>query len=90
MNAAINDAHNLGWKLSHVLKGWAKPFLINTVGVPPYSPNYYNLQFTQYEAERRKYAQDLIAFDQNYASLFSGKARTRPEEEGVTHEEFFA
>jgi len=33
MNAAINDAHNLGWKLAHVLKGWAKPFLVNTVGV---------------------------------------------------------
>jgi len=44
----------------------------------------------QYEAERRKYAQDLIAFDQTYASLFSEKAQSTPEEEGVTHEEFFA
>jgi hypothetical protein len=43
MNAAINDAHNLGWKLAHVLKGWAKPLLINTVGVPTSSPNYYKL-----------------------------------------------
>lgn len=45
MNAAINDAHNLGWKVAHVLKGLAKPFLIDTVGVPSSSPNYYNLRF---------------------------------------------
>ncbi|CAE6361809.1 unnamed protein product [Rhizoctonia solani] len=30
MNAAINDAHNLSWKLVHVLKGWATRDLLNT------------------------------------------------------------
>ncbi|CAE6507186.1 unnamed protein product [Rhizoctonia solani] len=30
MNAAISDAHNLSWKLVHVLKGWAAPDLLQT------------------------------------------------------------
>ncbi|KAG8684788.1 hypothetical protein FRC11_011597, partial [Ceratobasidium sp. 423] len=30
MNAAISDAHNLSWKLVHVLKGWATPELLQT------------------------------------------------------------
>ncbi|KAJ1305223.1 hypothetical protein OPQ81_000252 [Rhizoctonia solani] len=30
MNAAISDAHNLSWKLVHVLKGWATPDLLQT------------------------------------------------------------
>lgn len=45
---------------------------------------YYN----QYEAERRKYAQDLIDFDKKYARLFSGKPRTPENLEGISHEEF--
>ncbi|KAF8754572.1 MATE efflux family protein [Rhizoctonia solani] len=30
MNAAISDAHNLSWKLVHVLKGWGAPELLHT------------------------------------------------------------
>ncbi|CAE6445491.1 unnamed protein product [Rhizoctonia solani] len=30
MNAAISDAHNLSWKLVHVLKGWGTPDLLRT------------------------------------------------------------
>ncbi|CAE6394567.1 unnamed protein product [Rhizoctonia solani] len=30
MNAALSDAHNLSWKLVHVLKGWATPDLLRT------------------------------------------------------------
>ncbi|CCO37764.1 hypothetical protein BN14_11924 [Rhizoctonia solani AG-1 IB] len=30
MNAAISDAHNLSWKLVHVLKGWGIPDLLRT------------------------------------------------------------
>ncbi|KAG6381746.1 putative phenol hydroxylase [Boletus reticuloceps] len=41
-----------------------------------------------YEHERRKYAQDLINFDKEFASLFSGKPRTAENEDGVSHEEF--
>ena len=42
----------------------------------------------QYEFERRKYAQDLIAFDKKFAALFSGKAQSAENAEGVTHEQF--
>ncbi|KAF8555662.1 hypothetical protein OG21DRAFT_1410577 [Imleria badia] len=41
-----------------------------------------------YEHERRKYAQDLINFDKEFASLFSGKPRTAENEDGVSHEQF--
>ncbi|CAE6475647.1 unnamed protein product [Rhizoctonia solani] len=30
MNAAIGDSHNLAWKLVHVLRGWAKPQILDT------------------------------------------------------------
>ncbi|KAI6107750.1 FAD binding domain-containing protein, partial [Pisolithus croceorrhizus] len=42
-----------------------------------------------YELERRKYAQDLIDFDKQYAALFSGKPRTSADQDGISHEEFF-
>ncbi|KAJ6619670.1 FAD binding domain-containing protein [Mycena sp. CBHHK59/15] len=54
-NAAIGDAHNLSWKIAHVLRGWARPSLLDT-----------------YEAERRSYAQDLIAFDKIIAESLDG------------------
>ncbi|KAH8091642.1 FAD binding domain-containing protein [Cristinia sonorae] len=41
-----------------------------------------------YEFERRKYAQDLIAFDKKFSSLFSGKPRTEENQDGVSHEDF--
>ncbi|KAH9479232.1 Phenol hydroxylase [Psilocybe cubensis] len=41
-----------------------------------------------YEYERRKYAQDLIDFDRQFAKLFSGKPRTKETEDGVSHEDF--
>ncbi|EGO22628.1 hypothetical protein SERLADRAFT_362787 [Serpula lacrymans var. lacrymans S7.9] len=71
MNASMNDAHNLVWKLTQVLRGWADMSLLKT-----------------YESERRKYAQDLIAFDKDFSTLFSGKPQTHENEDGVTHEEF--
>ncbi|KAI6160821.1 FAD binding domain-containing protein [Pisolithus thermaeus] len=42
-----------------------------------------------YELERRKYAQDLIDFDKQYAALFSGKPRTSADQDGISHEQFF-
>jgi phenol 2-monooxygenase (NADPH) len=42
----------------------------------------------QYEFERRKYAQDLIAFDKTFSALFSEKLRVDSEGHGPTHEEF--
>lgn len=71
MNASMNDTHNLIWKLTHVLRGWADISLLKT-----------------YELERRKYAQDLIAFDKEFASLFSKKPKSEENPDGVTQEEF--
>lgn len=41
-----------------------------------------------YESERRKYAQDLIAFDKIYVTLFSRKPVTKENLKGVSHEQF--
>ncbi|KAF8555665.1 hypothetical protein OG21DRAFT_1483710 [Imleria badia] len=41
-----------------------------------------------YEHERRQFAQDLINFDKEFATLFSGKPRTAENADGVTHEQF--
>ncbi|KAF8333838.1 FAD binding domain-containing protein [Amanita rubescens] len=41
-----------------------------------------------YEYERRKYAQDLIAFDRKFSHLFSSKPQTENNKEGVSHEVF--
>ncbi|PPQ75444.1 hypothetical protein CVT26_016218 [Gymnopilus dilepis] len=30
MNASMNDSHNLSWKLTHVIRGWAKMSLLKT------------------------------------------------------------
>ncbi|KAL4258781.1 PheA/TfdB FAD monooxygenase family protein [Pleurotus pulmonarius] len=32
-NAAMCDSHNLGWKLAHVVKGWASPKILQTYEV---------------------------------------------------------
>jgi len=42
----------------------------------------------QYEFERRKYAQDLIAFDKEFSALFSEKLREDGEGHGPTYEGF--
>jgi len=41
-----------------------------------------------YESERRKYAQELIAFDKTFASQFSGKPLTSDNLDGVSYEQF--
>ncbi|KAG6336454.1 hypothetical protein ID866_2625, partial [Astraeus odoratus] len=41
-----------------------------------------------YETERRKYAQDLINFDKQFAALFSGKPKTSEYQNGISHEQF--
>jgi len=42
----------------------------------------------QYEFERQKFAQDLIAFDKQWFHLFSGKPKSEGHEDGISHEEF--
>jgi phenol 2-monooxygenase len=41
-----------------------------------------------YSFERKKYAEDLINFDKQFASLFSGKPRTEDNQDGVSHADF--
>ncbi|KAF8202399.1 FAD binding domain-containing protein [Pholiota molesta] len=41
-----------------------------------------------YEFERKQYAEDLINFDKEFSSLFSGKPRTEENQDGVSHSEF--
>ncbi|KIK79749.1 hypothetical protein PAXRUDRAFT_36365 [Paxillus rubicundulus Ve08.2h10] len=41
-----------------------------------------------YELERRKYAQDLINFDKEFSTLFSGKPRSAENQDGISHEQF--
>lgn len=42
----------------------------------------------QYEFERRKFAQDLIAFDKEVSHLFSEKPQTADNPDGVPREVF--
>ncbi|KAG8221073.1 putative phenol hydroxylase [Butyriboletus roseoflavus] len=70
MNASMNDAHNLAWKLAFAIRGWADMSLLST-----------------YELERRKYAQDLIAFDKMWAALVTKKPQTSDDSEGVAREQ---
>jgi phenol 2-monooxygenase len=41
-----------------------------------------------FETERHKVAQELIAFDKEFSSMFSGKIGTGDGQEGLTHEQF--
>jgi phenol 2-monooxygenase len=54
MNVSMADAWNLGWKLGAVLRGTARPELLDT-----------------YSAERQEIAEELIAFDREFATMFS-------------------
>lgn len=72
MNVSMQDAYNLGWKISLVVKGIAQPSILKT-----------------YQSERRRVAQDLIAFDHKFSRLFSGRpAKDIMDEEGVNMDEF--
>jgi hypothetical protein len=72
MNVSMQDAYNLGWKISLVVKGIAQPSILKT-----------------YQSERRRIAQDLIAFDHKFSRLFSGRpAKDVMDESGVNMDEF--
>lgn len=87
----MNDTHNLAWKLALVLRGTASRSLLATVSrraccTPTRQGT--DRRTIQYEAERRKYAQDLINFDKKFSALFSGKPKSETNVDGVTHEQF--
>lgn len=73
MNVSMMDGFNLSWKLAHVLTGLA--------------PNPTALLAT-YELERLEIARQLIEFDTQFSSMFSG--RIGNAESGLTHDEFVA
>jgi phenol 2-monooxygenase (NADPH) len=71
-----------------VLRGWADISLLKTAS------SFYRFAHPraelvlQYEFERRKYAQDLIAFDKKFSKLFSEKPQSEERASGVSHEQF--
>lgn len=72
----------------YVLRGWAGLSLLKTVGKAARLAGRHSYTTSQYEFERRKYAQDLIDFDVKFSGLFSGKPRTEINLDGVSHQEF--
>ncbi len=83
------------WKLTQVLRGWADISLLRTVSVSTRTSCALGAdEPLQYEAERRKYAQDLINFDKLYSKLVSnrpaeGKAREASNYDQVFRYNFF-
>jgi 3-(3-hydroxy-phenyl)propionate hydroxylase len=46
MNTGIQDAFNLAWKLAYVIKGWAKPVLLDTYNAERHAVAEHLLKFT--------------------------------------------
>lgn len=77
MNVSMMDSFNLAWKLAYSIHGLtADP----------------NAMLDSYHTERHTIAQQLIAFDRTFSSMFSGKIGSNGEEhegsQGLTHEQF--
>ncbi|CZT08059.1 probable phenol monooxygenase [Rhynchosporium agropyri] len=75
MNVSMMDSYNLSWKLMHSLNG-----------LSPNSESR-NTVLDTFETERLTIAKELIAFDKEFSSMFSGKIGTEGTE-GLTHEQF--
>ena len=88
MNASMNDTHNLGNAYTTIVVrnvltlgiAWKLAYILR--GWADQS------LLKTYELERRKYAQELIHFDKKFSTLFSGKPRTKDNQNGVSHEQF--
>lgn len=73
------DSYNLAWKLAYRINGLIPEPLD---GAP-------DPLLDTYQTERRNIAQELIAFDKAFSSMFSGKiGSTEDGAQGLTHEEF--
>ncbi|KAK3400908.1 FAD binding domain-containing protein [Sordaria brevicollis] len=59
MNVSLQDGHNIGWKLGHILTGLGKPKPL----------------LESYVIEREKTATELIEFDRGFTKLFNSKYR---------------
>lgn len=88
MNASMNDTHNLGRPYTITVirnalmlgVAWKLAYVLRGWANPSL--------LKTYELERRKYAQELIDFDKKFSALFSGKPRTKDNQNGVSHEQF--
>jgi len=73
MNVSMQDTYNLGWKLGLAVHKIVKPDAI----------------LATYSLERKQIARDLIAFDQKFSKLFTGKpAEDILDETGVSMDVF--
>lgn len=70
------DSYNLSWKLIHSLHGLT----------PASKPG--DKILDTFEIERQTIAQELIAFDKEFSSMFSGKIGAGDGQECLTHEQF--
>ncbi|KAJ5887738.1 hypothetical protein N7495_007779 [Penicillium taxi] len=79
MNVSMMDAYNLAWKLVWSING-----LTPAAGSGKPDP-----LLETYQIERHTIAHDLIAFDRDFSSMFSGKiGKSEDGVEGLTHDEF--
>jgi phenol 2-monooxygenase len=77
MNVSMMDSYNLSWKLMHSLNG-----------LTPYPQGSIDKVLDTYELERQTVAQQLIAFDKEFSSMFSGKIGVESGKAELTHEQF--
>lgn len=72
------DSYNLSWKLIHSLHG-----------LTPQADGGGDNVLDTFQTERLTVAQQLIAFDKEFSSMFSGKIGSEGDNEGgLTHEQF--
>lgn len=71
------DSYNLAWKLIHTLNGLTP------------TPSSGDKVLDTFETERQTIAQELITFDKDFSSMFSGKIGAAEDGQGcLTHEQF--
>lgn len=74
------DSYNLAWKLVYYLHGLTPDSAV---------PGQPDAIVDTYHSERHTIAQELIAFDRAFSSMFSGKIGASEDgAEGLTHEQF--
>ncbi|KAJ6151209.1 hypothetical protein N7470_007803 [Penicillium chermesinum] len=79
MNVSMMDSYNLAWKLAYSIHGLT----------PPGSAQNPDPLLGTYHTERHTVAQQLIDFDRDFSSMFSGKIGVAEDgASGLTHEEF--
>ncbi|KAG0646828.1 Phenol hydroxylase [Hyphodiscus hymeniophilus] len=77
MNVSMMDSYNLSWKLIHSLNG-----LTPQIGSG-------DKVLDTFQTERLTVAKQLIAFDKEFSSMFSGQIGPEDDQEGgLTHEQF--